>query len=99
MPFIGFQHPTFLLWLRNVLSQQKLPAPEALNKAVIADGLRDMQGLAARFFGGRSAAEPGVARTKAEQHSIGLQPQKAESLKPKAYRLGWPTGKTILTTY
>jgi len=24
--------------------------------------LRDMQGLAARFFGGRSAAEPGVAR-------------------------------------
>jgi len=32
----------------------------------IADGLRDMQGLAARFFGGRSAAEPGVARTTVE---------------------------------
>jgi len=38
--------------------------PEAPGKAVKADGLRDMQGLAARFFGGRSAAEPGVARTK-----------------------------------
>jgi len=30
-----------------------------------ADGLRDMQGLAVRFFGGRSAAEPGVAQTEA----------------------------------
>jgi len=39
----------------------------ALNKAAIADGLRDMQGLAARFFGGRSAAEPGEARTKADE--------------------------------
>jgi len=34
-------------------------------KAATAHGLRDMQGLAARFFGGRSAAEPGVARTAA----------------------------------
>ena len=39
--------------------------------------LRDMQGLAARFFGGRSGAEPGVARTKAEQYSICRQPQKS----------------------
>ena len=43
-----------------------LPAPEALSKGPIADGLRDMQGLAARFFGGRSVAEPGVARTNVE---------------------------------
>jgi len=42
---------------------QKLPVPEALNSVSTADGLRDMQGLAARFFGGRSAAEPGEART------------------------------------
>jgi len=43
-----------------------MPVPEALNSVAVADGLRDMQGLAARFFGGRSAAEPGVARTKAD---------------------------------
>jgi len=43
-----------------------LPAPEAMRKAVNADGLRDMQGLAARFFGGRSAAKPRVARAKAD---------------------------------
>jgi len=29
-----------------------------------------MQGLAARFFGGRSEAEPGVARTGAEERLI-----------------------------
>jgi len=35
-----------------------MSAPEALSKVANADGLRDMQGLAARFFGGRSAAQP-----------------------------------------
>jgi len=44
----------------------KLPVTEVMSKAAVADGLRDMQGLAARFFGGRSEAEPGVARTGAE---------------------------------
>jgi len=53
-----------------------MPAPEVLRGAANADGLRDMQGLAARLFGGRSAAEPGVARTKAEPPSICRQPQK-----------------------
>jgi len=43
----------------------KMPAPEVLSAAANADGLRDMQGLAARFFGGRSAAEPGVAGIEA----------------------------------
>jgi len=49
--------------LATVQSIIWLPGTEALNKVINADGLRDMQGLAARFFGGRSAAEPGVART------------------------------------
>jgi len=34
-----------------------------------------MQGLAARFFGGRSAAEPGVARTKADMAAIDHGPK------------------------
>jgi len=38
-----------------------------LSEAANANGLRDMQGLAARFSGGRSEAEPGVARTKADE--------------------------------
>jgi len=49
---------------------QKLPAPEALNSDSTADGLRDMQGLAARLFGGRSVAEPGEARTGVDERWI-----------------------------
>ena len=54
------------LELMKLLQYKTLPAPEGLSKDSTADGLRDMQGLAARFFGGRSVAEPGVARTGAE---------------------------------
>jgi len=36
--------------LKNCLLNQALPAPEALNSDSIAAGLRDMQGLAARFW-------------------------------------------------
>jgi len=43
----------------KLLPYQKLLTPEALSEAATAEGLRDMQGLAARIFGGRSAAEPG----------------------------------------
>ena len=35
-----------------------LPGPEALNKAVTADGLRDMQGLAARFLAAAAKRSP-----------------------------------------
>jgi len=53
---------------------QTLPTPAALTNAASAQRLRDMQGLAARFFGGRSAAEPGVARTEAAQCFFCRQP-------------------------
>jgi len=49
--------------------------PPQLNNVAKADGLRDMQGLAARFFGGRSAAEPEVARTEVDGNFICQQPQ------------------------
>jgi len=48
----------------TVCNNKTMPAQEAPGKNSTVDGLRDMQGLAARFFGGRSAAEPGVARSK-----------------------------------
>jgi len=41
--------------------------PEALSEAAMADGLREAAGYAGfsrPVFGGRSAAEPGVAQTK-----------------------------------
>jgi len=67
------------------LPYKRLHAPEVLNKAASADGLRDMQGLAARFFGRRSAAEPEVARTKVDGWIFRRQPQKNYELRIKNY--------------
>jgi len=43
---------------KTVCQNRKLPATEALSKAVNADGLRDMQGLAARFLAAEAQRSP-----------------------------------------